>query len=72
MTDPVTMAEGLMDKLDAALASMEEGRTNALCGQLLVLSRQVTAFIRTGALSAAAGQTLLAGVVTLRSENGCR
>jgi hypothetical protein len=64
-------ADGLMDKLDAALASLNRGNTRATCNQLRAFLNQVNAFINAGTLSVSDGQTLIDAAQSIRTRIGC-
>jgi uncharacterized delta-60 repeat protein len=64
-------AAPLLNKLDQILAKLAGGETGAACGQLSAFSNQVNAYVNSGTLTAAEGQSLLDAVNALRSDLGC-
>lgn len=64
-------AQGLTDKLEAALGSLNQGNTRAACNQLRGFINQVKALVRASTLTAAQGQALIGLAETVKSENGC-
>jgi hypothetical protein len=64
-------ARGLMDKLVAALASLNREASKASCGQLGAFINQVEALIHSRALSVDQGQALIAAALALRNQVGC-
>jgi hypothetical protein len=56
-------AEGLMEKLEAAIASLNGANTPAVCNQLNAFINQVNAFIKAGRLPQGEGQALIDGGV---------
>ena len=64
-------ATGLTDKLAAALASIESGRTTSACGQLASFINQVSALVNSGALSPQTGAALQATASAARVQIGC-
>lgn len=64
-------ADGLIAKLDAALASLKRGNTRAACNQLGAFLNQVNAFINAGTLTASEGQKLIDAARAIRTQIGC-
>jgi hypothetical protein len=64
-------AAGLNDKLTAALASIDVGRTTPACWQLRAFIGQVSGLMRTGSLSPQTGGELLEAASALRAQIGC-
>jgi hypothetical protein len=64
-------ATGMKDKLAAALASIDAGRTTAACSQLGSFINQVKALVNSGALSAQMGAELTAAASATRVQIGC-
>jgi hypothetical protein len=64
-------AGSLLNKLDQILASLANEQTAAACGQLSAFSNQVSAYVNSGTLTAAEGQSLLDAVNALESDLGC-
>jgi hypothetical protein len=68
-------ADGLMDKLEAAIASLNGGNTGAACSQLHAFINQVNAFLNAGILPPDEGEALIDGLVygaeAIRDQIGC-
>jgi hypothetical protein len=64
--------DGLMNKLQATVASLEKGRTNAACNQLRAFVNQVRALVRSAHLRTGAGQALIDAANRIRSQIRCR
>ncbi len=64
--------DGATAKLEAAIASLYKGNTNATCGQLRALINQINAFINDGTLTSTEGQDLIDAADNMRNELGCR
>jgi hypothetical protein len=63
--------DGLTDKLEAAIASLNGGNTRAGCNQLGAFINQANAFIRAGVLSPDKGLTLINAAEAIRTQIGC-
>src|SRR5437016_331184 len=63
--------DGLMNKLTAAIQSLNAGRANAACSQLSAFVSQVNAFIKAGKLSEETGQGLIDTAESVRTRIGC-
>ena len=61
-------ADGLIDKLGAAVASMNRGNTRAACNQLHAFTNQVNAFINAGILLQDKGQELIDAAEAVREQ----
>jgi hypothetical protein len=61
-------ADGLMDKLGAAVASLNRGNTRAACNQLHAFTNQVNAFINAGVLLQDKGQELIDAAEAVRGQ----
>jgi len=61
-------ADGLIDKLGAAVASMNRGNTRAACNQLHAFTNQVNAFINAGILLQDKGQELIDAAEAVRKQ----
>jgi hypothetical protein len=64
-------AAGLMDKLEAAIASLDRGNATAACNQLQAFINQANAFINANILSLGEGQTLIDTTEEIRDQIGC-
>jgi len=64
-------AAGLRDKLSAAIAALNQGRSRAACGQLSAFENQVNAFLNSGALSPQQGQELRDAAAAIHAQIGC-
>jgi hypothetical protein len=64
-------ARGLMDKLSAAIASLNRGSKNATCGQLGAFLNQVRALVQSGALTIAQGEALTQAAQAAMTSAGC-
>lgn len=62
---------GLLAKLENALASLERGQTKASCNQLGAFENQVEDLVADGALPPADGDMLLAELALLQEGLGC-
>ncbi len=58
-------------KLNAAMASVNKGNSKAACNQLRAFINQVQALLKSGKLSAASAQSLLAAVAQAQGLLGC-
>ncbi len=63
--------QSLTAKLEAALASLQAGNRNAVCGQLQAYINQVKAFVKAGILTSQEGQQLSDHASQVRKANGC-
>ena len=63
--------DGLMNKLTAAIQSLNGGRANGACSQLSAFVSQVNAFIKAGKLSEETGQGLTDTAESVRTRIGC-
>jgi YVTN family beta-propeller protein len=61
----------LLNKIAHAIGSLDNGQTNAACGQLDSFINQVNAFINNGSLTQAQGQTLIDAANATKASNGC-
>ncbi len=61
----------LMSKLEAVVASLANGKTNAACGQLNAFVNQVISLVDEGVLSAAEGQALVDFATAAMINLGC-
>jgi hypothetical protein len=64
-------ADGLTDKLGAAIASLNRGNALAACNQLGTFINQANVFIRTGVLSPDKGLPLINAATAIRTRIGC-
>ena len=64
-------ADGLMNKLTAAIQSLNGAGANAACNQLRAFVNQVNAFINAGMLSEGTGQALIDTAESVRPRIGC-
>ena len=64
-------ANPLLTKLDQVVKKLNEGQTNAACGQLGAFVNQVNADIHNGTLTAAQGQALITAVNAIEASLGC-
>jgi hypothetical protein len=64
-------AEGLADKLAAAIQSLDSGKTRSACNQLGAFMNQVRAFVRAHKLSPEEGQSLLNDAEAVIAMTGC-
>ncbi len=64
-------ANGLIDKLTAAITSLNLGNRRSTCGQMKAFVNQVNAFMNSGTLSPAQGQALLRIAEAVRAQIGC-
>ena len=64
-------SDGLMDKLDAAIHSIDQSKRAAACGQLGAFINQVHALINNGTLSVEVGQALIDAAGAQRSQVRC-
>lgn len=62
---------GLLDKLTAAIPSLDRGRANAGCNQLDAFANQVNGLVRAGQLLSGAGQELIDAAKRIRTQIGC-
>jgi len=63
--------QGLIDKINAVIAKLDNNQTGAACNQLNAFVNQVNAFINNGSLTQAQGQTLIDAANAIRASNGC-
>jgi hypothetical protein len=63
--------DGLIDKLTAAIQSLNRDRANAACNQLRAFANQVNALIIAGKLSGGTGQGLMDSAESIRIRIGC-
>jgi len=63
--------DGLMNKLTAAIQSLNGGRANGACSQLSAFVSQVNAFIKAGKVSEETGQGLTDTAESVRTRIGC-
>ena len=64
-------AQGLIDKLNAAVASLGAGRITPGCGQLDAFLNQVHAFVKAGILTTVQGQALTTEADEAATASGC-
>lgn len=63
--------DGLLDKLAAAIPSLDRGRPKAACNQLHAFVNQVNGLVGAGRLSAGVGQELVDTGAGIRTQIGC-
>jgi len=63
--------DGLLNKLTAAILSLDNGRRNAGCNELGAFVNQVNGLVGAGQLPAGAGQELRDAAERIRTQIGC-
>jgi YVTN family beta-propeller protein len=63
--------DALINKLGKVAAKLDNGQTNAACGQLGAFVNQVNAFINNGSLTPGQGQALIDAANAIRANLGC-
>jgi hypothetical protein len=64
--------DGLLNKLSAAIASLDRGRTKVGCNLLGAFANQVEGLVRAGQLRVGAGQALIDAVEPIRTQIDCQ
>jgi hypothetical protein len=64
-------ADGLTNKLEAAISSLEAGATRAACNQIQAFINQISGFIKARKLSSGEGQVLINAAQRIRTKIGC-
>jgi len=64
-------ANGLIDKLTAAISGLNAGNLRSTCGQMKAFVNQVNAFMRSGIVTFVQGQALLRIADAVSAEIGC-
>ena len=64
-------ADGLIDKLEAAIRSLDRGNTRPACNQLRAFVNKVSGLVKSGMLPPNEGQELIDAAQEIRNQIGC-